>query len=284
MATYERPLVGRVLSALQRFDELIHVVTGPRQVGKTTLAQSIARCWSGPTHYAAADELFPPSTEWIRNQWQTARRLTRGAPSLLILDEVQKVPAWSEAVKALWDADRREGQRLCVLILGSSALLLAKGTSESLAGRFLLHRCAHWSWVECHDAFGWDLDRWLFFGGYPGAAALAGEVETWRSYVRDSLIESVLGGTCSPCSGSPSRLSCATCSPSLAVSRRRRFRTPRCSGSCRTLGTPPRWRITCGSWRPHSCSAAWSASLPGRRAAAARRPSWSCGTTDSSAP
>lgn len=193
MATYERPLVGRVLGALQRFGELIHVVTGPRQVGKTTLAHTIARRWSGPTHYAAADELFPPSTEWIRNQWQTARRLTRDAPSLLILDEVQKVPAWSEAVKALWDADRREGQRLCVLILGSSALLLAKGTSESLAGRFLLHRCVHWSWVECHDAFGWDLDRWLFFGGYPGAAALAGEVATWRSYVRDSLIESVLG-------------------------------------------------------------------------------------------
>jgi predicted AAA+ superfamily ATPase len=79
-----------------------------------------------------------------------------------------------------------------VILLGSSALLLAEGTSESLAGRFMLYRCLHWSLPECREAFGWDLDRWLFFGGYPGAAALAGDVAAWRSYVRDALIEAVL--------------------------------------------------------------------------------------------
>ena len=192
MATYQRPLVDRLVKAVRRLPELIHIVTGPRQVGKTTIARTLSDRWAGPKRYAAADELFPPNAEWIRNQWQLARRDAHARPCLLILDEVQKVRGWSEVVKSMWDADRREGHRVRVLLLGSSALLLAKGTSESLAGRFLLHPCLHWSWIECRDAFGWDLERWLFFGGYPGAAVLADDESTWRTYVRDALIESVL--------------------------------------------------------------------------------------------
>jgi hypothetical protein len=111
---------------------------------------------------------------------------------LLILDEAQKISGWAEEVKALWDEDRREDTDLAVLILGSSALLLARGTSESLAGRFFLHRCSHWTYPECQSAFGWDLERWLFFGGYPGSVPLVEEQPAWKSYVSDSLVESVL--------------------------------------------------------------------------------------------
>jgi predicted AAA+ superfamily ATPase len=64
--------------------------------------------------------------------------------------------------------------------------------TESLAGRFFLHRCTHWPWPECRDAFGWNIDRWIYFGGYPGAAPLISEEANWKRYVTDSLIETVL--------------------------------------------------------------------------------------------
>lgn len=79
-----------------------------------------------------------------------------------------------------------------MILLGSSALLPAQGTTESLAGRFFLHRCPHWSFTECRRAFDWDLDRWIFFGGYPGAAPLIDNETVWRAYVADALVETVL--------------------------------------------------------------------------------------------
>jgi hypothetical protein len=128
----------------------------------------------------------------VQNQWDLARREAVAGPVLLILDEVQKVRGWSEVVKACWDEDRATGRRVHVLLLGSSAMLLARGVTESLAGRFFLHRCLHWSWPECREAFGWELDRWLFFGGYPGAAPLVDDQPAWQSYILDSLIETVV--------------------------------------------------------------------------------------------
>jgi len=192
MRAYERPLVRRLEQALGTAPNLIHIVTGPRQVGKTTIASTIAERWSGPVRLAAADEMLPPSGEWLQTQWQLARRDARDGSCLLVLDEVQKIPNWSGIVKGLWDADRRQRVNVKVLLLGSSALLLAQGTSESLMGRFLLYPCVHWGFSECKAAFDWDLDQWLFYGGYPGAALLAHDLKLWRSYVRDALIEPAL--------------------------------------------------------------------------------------------
>jgi len=188
----ERAVVTEILHRLSGPPELIQIVVGPRQVGKTTAARQVAGRWAGPVRYAAADMLAGVGAGWIETQWHMARRAAVNGPVLLVLDEVQKVAGWSEIVKALWDEDRATGNAVKVLLLGSSALLLARGTSESLAGRFFLHRCLHWSFPECREAFGWGLDDWLFFGGYPGAAPLIGEVEAWRAYVNDSLIETVL--------------------------------------------------------------------------------------------
>jgi predicted AAA+ superfamily ATPase len=140
---------------------------------------------------ASADQPLPPGPEWVETHWDRARRAASpGArPVLLVLDEAQKVRGWSEAVKALLDEDRRRRRDIRPLLLGSSALLVQRGLTESLAGRFLLHRCPHWSLAECEAAFGWDLDRWVFFGGYPGAARLCDDEEAWRRYVADSLVE-----------------------------------------------------------------------------------------------
>ncbi len=142
--------------------------------------------------YASADEPLPPQPTWIQVHWERARAEGRREHALLILDEIQKVRGWSESVKAHWDEDQYAGTNLAVLLLGSSAMLLAEGTTESLTGRFFLNRCLHWSFDECREAFGWNLDRWIYFGGYPGAAGLIEREEEWRRYIVDSLIETVI--------------------------------------------------------------------------------------------
>lgn len=188
----ERALVRELLRRLRRGPRLVQVVVGPRQVGKTTALEQVMAKWEGPSHYATADLPVPPTAEWIAAQWEVARKLGGRRRTLLVLDEVQKVPRWSEVVKARVDEDKRTGAPIRAVILGSASLLVRAGAAESLAGRFELHHAPHWSAVECCDAFGWDLDRWLYFGGYPGAAPLVGSRRRWAEYVRDALIETVL--------------------------------------------------------------------------------------------
>ncbi len=194
---YERSLVNDILEGLGMEKKLLHIMTGPRQVGKTTAALQIEAKWSGPVINASADLPLPPGPEWVRSHWDRAEyEATRSGNErsevLLILDEVQKVRGWSEVVKALWDKACREKSSIQVIILGSSSLLIQKGLSESLAGRFFLYRCTHWTFPEMEQAFSWDMDRWLFFGGYPGAAALVDQENVWSRYVMDSLVETVL--------------------------------------------------------------------------------------------
>lgn len=166
---------------------------GPRQVGKTTIARQIQESINISTIYATADSPVPLDTTWIETQWRRAIAdgTASGAPVILILDELQKVRGWSETLKLLWDS-RPAFPEVRVLILGSSALLMQEGLSESLAGRFFLHRCNHWGYLECRDAFNWSLEQWIYFGGYPGAAAFIDNETSWKRYITDSLIETVL--------------------------------------------------------------------------------------------
>ncbi len=173
----------------------IQVLAGPRQVGKTTLARQLLGSLGCESHFASADALSNGSQQWIGQQWETARlklAANHAAVGVLVLDEVQKVPGWSEQVKALWDEDSRNNIPLKVMILGSSPLLLQRGLTESLAGRFEMTPVRHWSFSEMRDAFAMSLDEYLYFGGYPGAAALLGDENRWRSYIRDSLIETTI--------------------------------------------------------------------------------------------
>ncbi len=194
MNNFERSLVPLLVREFEKQQPVFQVLTGPRQVGKTTIAHQVMDKLPFPFVYASADSPLPPGAEWIETQWRRAEveaDRSRG-PVLLVLDEVQKVRGWSESLKSIWDAARRSPRDIRLLVLGSSALLIREGLSESLAGRFFLHRCSHWSFQECADAFGWDLPRWLYFGGYPGAAEYSEDEQKWKRYVTDSLIETVL--------------------------------------------------------------------------------------------
>jgi len=174
---------------LQERLNFIQVVTGPRQVGKTTGLRQIAQRWKGPVHLASADEVAPPTADWIELNWRIARGMGEGA--LLVIDEIQKVPGWSERVKRLFDEDR-ESRSLKVVLLGSASLLMQKGMAESLAGRYEVIHAGHWSLPECREAFGWGLKEFLNFGGYPAAAELTGDFSRWRDFINHSIIEPVL--------------------------------------------------------------------------------------------
>lgn len=191
--SYERPLFSTLLSALSQSTPVIHVLIGPRQVGKTTIARQIQEKINIPAIYATADSPVPLDAIWIETQWRRAMAdgVSSKTPVLLILDELQKVRGWSETLKLLWD-NRAGGPEVRVLILGSSALMMQEGLTESLAGRFFLHRCTHWGYQECLKAFGWTLEQWLYFGGYPGAVSFTGDETAWKRYIADSLIETVL--------------------------------------------------------------------------------------------
>jgi predicted AAA+ superfamily ATPase len=158
--------------------------TLPSTLRRRACSSSLPRPWRG-------QDSSRTGATWIRTHWERATNRRLESP-LLVLDEIQKVTRWSETVKSLWDAEQTVRHPLAVLLLGSSALMAQKGLSESLTGRFLLVRSPHWRYPEVRAAFGADLDRWLFFGGYPGSYSLTENELSWSAYIRDSLIETVL--------------------------------------------------------------------------------------------
>ena len=187
---FQRPQTTVLEARLGEPRRFIQVVAGPRQVGKSTVAQQATQHLSLPVRHASADEPTLRGPEWIAQQWEAARlSIADSTGAVLVLDEIQKIPAWSEAVKRLWDEDTRARRPLKVVLLGSSPLLIAQGLTESLAGRFEVIPLSHWSLAEMRAAFGWSLDEYLFYGGYPGAAPLIDEPGRWARYVLDSLIE-----------------------------------------------------------------------------------------------
>jgi predicted AAA+ superfamily ATPase len=191
--TFTRPQAQELLRRLKAPRHLLQVVLGPRQVGKTTLALQVAQTSGLPYHYASADEPTLKEAPWLETQWTLARRLAQTGEALLVLDEVQKALGWSETLKRLWDEDTLQGLPLKVVLLASSPLLLQKGLSESLAGRFEVLHLPHWTFYEMEQAFGYTLPEYLYFGGYPGAAPLRGEPERFARYIKDALLETTLG-------------------------------------------------------------------------------------------
>ena len=190
-----RPQASELARRLKEPRRFIQVVSGARQVGKTTLALQVAERSKLPYHVASADEPTLRGAGWIESQWEEARLLadrSKRKGALLVLDEVHKVPHWAETVKHLWDEDTRKRTWVKTVLLGSAPLLIGRGLTESLAGRFETLPIPHWSFPEMQTAFGWDLKQYLFYGAYPGAAPLIKQPFRWSRYIMDALVETTV--------------------------------------------------------------------------------------------
>jgi uncharacterized protein len=194
LQTYRRGIFAVLAERLAEDTARLQVVSGPRQVGKTTVVRQMLQALEQPSHYASADDPALRDAAWLEAQWEEGRRLARDRRGgvILAVDEIQKVTGWAETVKRLWDEDRRTEMPLRIVLLGSAALLVQRGLSESLTGRFELIRAPHWSFGEMRNAFGLSLDEFIHFGGYPGAATLIEDEPRWASYVLDAIVETTI--------------------------------------------------------------------------------------------
>jgi predicted AAA+ superfamily ATPase len=193
--TFIRSQAATLTRRLRETRRFIQAVTGPRQVGKTTLVRHVIEAHRLHARFASADEPTLRGRDWIEQQWEAARIEAADSGksgSILVLDEIQKIPSWSETVKRLWDEDTHNRIPLKVVLLGSAPMLISQGLTESLAGRFELLHLPHWSYTEMRTAFDWSLEQYIFYGGYPGAASLIREEQRWRRYILDSLIETTI--------------------------------------------------------------------------------------------
>lgn len=192
---YKRCIFKKLNKRLKEKRRFIQTIIGPRQIGKTTLVNQLLNNLNFPNFFVSADALGAYNSAWLQQQWETARIKLKTSNSkvlILAIDEIQKINNWSEIVKAEWDEDTKNNVNIKVVLLGSSRLLLEKGLTESLAGRFETIYLGHWTFKEMHDAFGINPEQYVWFGGYPGAVDLISDEDRWKSYVRNSLIETTI--------------------------------------------------------------------------------------------
>lgn len=189
---FERIHLQNVTKRMQEPRRFLQVIMGPRQVGKTTMVSQLTEKLGTDYIFVSADSVAASNTAWLEQQWEAARinmDQVKSEEFLLVIDEIQKIDNWSETVKLLWDTDTRNKRNLKVILLGSSRLLLQQGLTESLAGRFESTYMGHWSFEEMKQAFGWNVNQYVWYGGYPGSAELIKDEKRWKDYVLQSLIE-----------------------------------------------------------------------------------------------
>lgn len=189
---YQRKQYKTLFSRMREKRRFIQVVMGPRQVGKSTLMKQVVRSLDIPFVFYPADAVPATQLSWISDCWNAARAKMRveGLKELiLVIDEIQKITGWSEAVKKEWDADTFYDVNLKVILLGSSRVMLDKGLADSLEGRFERIILSHWSFAEMRDAFGFTMDQYIYYGAYPGAAELIGDEDRWRDYITGSIVD-----------------------------------------------------------------------------------------------
>lgn len=192
---FERPHKQLITERINEPRKFIQVVVGPRQVGKSTIIRQVLNDTDKPYLFYTAEAEANATGAWISSCWANARRKLRqeNLPEiLLVFDEIQKVTRWSEAVKLEWDMDSFKQVNVKVILLGSSRIMIEKGLSESLMGRFELIKMGHWTYPEMRDAFGFSLDEYMFFGGYPGAAPLVKDQLRWEEYISSSIVDATI--------------------------------------------------------------------------------------------
>lgn len=189
---YYRSYFQIVIDRLKEERRFIQVIVGPRQVGKTTLVKQVLKVIGKPFLFFSADNVAESNGTWVSNCWSAARQLLRNPDYkevVLVIDEIQKITNWSEVVKKEWDADSFNDVNVKVVLLGSSRVLIGRGLSESLMGRFEEIKVPHWSYSEMHDAFGFTLEQYVYYGTYPGAASLIHDEDRWRQYVGSAIVD-----------------------------------------------------------------------------------------------
>lgn len=192
---YKRAVYQTISSRLKERRKFIQVVVGPRQVGKSTVVKQVLQDLESPYRFFSADNVPATNSSWISDCWASVRSLKRGngwESVVLVIDEIQKIENWSEAVKKEWDADTWGDCEIKVMLLGSSRVMLEKGLSESLAGRFEEIRMSHWGYAEMRDCFGLSLDQYLYYGGYPGSASLIDDDDRFGQYVQSAIIDATI--------------------------------------------------------------------------------------------
>lgn len=192
---YKRAEYQVIKSRLNEQRRFIQVVMGARQIGKSTVVKQVLKDLDIPFQLFSADNVPATNSAWISNCWAAVRSLLKNRKLesiILVIDEIQKIANWSEVVKKEWDDDTFHDRNIKVLLLGSSRVLLEKGLSESLAGRFEEIRMSHWSYQEMKESFGFSLDQYLFYGGYPGAASLIDDDDRFQQYIQSSIIEATI--------------------------------------------------------------------------------------------
>lgn len=185
---YKRDIVGTLISRLAEPRKFMQVVVGPRQTGKTTAVRQALAEIGVPNRLVRASQDINASRDWLRREWDQARLEAKKGPFVLAVDEIQMVSQWSSVVKELWDSDTDNDYDLKIVLTGSSSVLLQHGLREALTGRFEVLPCQQWEFPECEAAFGFSLEDFLFFGGYPGAASLKDDPFRWLDYMHDSII------------------------------------------------------------------------------------------------
>ncbi len=192
---YKRSEYQTIKTRLEEERKFIQVVMGARQIGKSTVVKQVLKDIDIPFQFFSADNVPASNSAWISNCWAAVRSLKDSNAFdsiILVIDEIQKIANWSEVIKKEWDDDTFHDRNIKVLLLGSSRVLLEKGLSESLAGRFEEIRMSHWSYKEMKECFGFSLEQYIFFGGYPGAATLIGDSERFEQYIQSSIIDATI--------------------------------------------------------------------------------------------
>lgn len=138
-------------------------ILGPRQVGKTTLAENIAASVYPKPIYL---DLENPSDKAKLNEPEIYFEMHKG--KLIVLDEIQRVPELFQVLRGVIDSRRREGFRTGqFLILGSASLDLLKQSSESLAGRIAYKELTGLTAYEIDKQNDSGFDRLWLRGGFP---------------------------------------------------------------------------------------------------------------------
>ena len=136
-------------------DRKIVLLSGPRQVGKTTLAKT----------------LYPGTSEYFNIDSEEHRVLIKKAAwrrdcDLVIFDELHKIKKWKSWIKGIYDT---AGVRPRLLVTGSARLDIYRKGGDSLAGRFFTYRLHPFSVAEVKDKYTAEaaLEQIMKLGGFP---------------------------------------------------------------------------------------------------------------------